>query len=115
MRCPLRPRKDRCVPSAHTRGMTTESLLIPDLSEWQGEVDWAKVIGGDPTHWYNSRILDIGLDAVITRDCAVISADGVVGRIVQVSRRSSVLQLVTDLDSGVGVFLETSRAHGVLD
>jgi GH25 family lysozyme M1 (1,4-beta-N-acetylmuramidase) len=26
--------------------MTTESLLIPDFSEWQGEVDWAKVIEG---------------------------------------------------------------------
>jgi rod shape-determining protein MreC len=74
----------------------------------------AKVIGGDPTHWYNSRILDSGLDAGITRDCAAISADGVVGRIVQVSRRSSVLQLVTDFDSGVGVLLENSRAHGVL-
>lgn len=27
--------------------MTTASLLIPDLSEWQGEVNWAELIGGD--------------------------------------------------------------------
>lgn len=74
----------------------------------------ARVIGGDPTQWYNSRILDKGLDAGITRDCAAINADGVVGRIVQVSRKSSVLQLITDFDSGVGVLLENSRAQGVL-
>jgi rod shape-determining protein MreC len=91
---------------------------IEVLAELEARLAWpsvrARVIGGDPTHWYNSRILDKGLDAGITRDCAAISADGVVGRIVQVSRRSSVLQLVTDVDSGVGVLLEKSRAHGVL-
>jgi rod shape-determining protein MreC len=74
----------------------------------------AKVIGGDPIQWYKSRILDQGLDAGITRDCAAISADGVVGRVVQVSRKTSVLQLITDYDSGVGVLLENSRAQGVL-
>ncbi len=74
----------------------------------------ARVIGGDPTQWYGSRILDQGLDAGITKDCAAIIADGVVGRIVQVSKKSSILQLITDFDSGVGVLLENSRAQGVL-
>ncbi len=74
----------------------------------------ARVIGGDPTQWYNSRILDKGSDAGVVADCPVISPDGVVGRIVQVSRGSSVLQLITDVDSGVGVLLENSRAQGVL-
>lgn len=74
----------------------------------------ARVIGGDPTQWYHSRVLDQGTDSGITRDCATINADGVVGRIVQVSPKSSVLQLITDFDSGVGVLLENSRAQGVL-
>ncbi|MCI0422366.1 MAG: rod shape-determining protein MreC [Acidobacteria bacterium] len=74
----------------------------------------ARVIGGDPTQWYHSRILDKGMEAGLTRDCAAISPDGVVGRIVQVSKRSAVLQLITDVDSGVGVLLENSRAQGVL-
>jgi rod shape-determining protein MreC len=74
----------------------------------------ARVIGGDPTHWYKSRILDQGHNAGITRDCAAITPDGIVGRIVQVSPKSSVLQLITDFDSGVGVLLENSRAQGVL-
>ena len=74
----------------------------------------ARVIGGDPTQWYQSRILDKGSGDGIARDCPAINADGVVGRIVQVSRNSSVLQLITDVDSGVGVLLENSRAQGVL-
>lgn len=82
------------------------SLTLPSVK--------ARVIGGDPTQWYHSRILDKGIEAGLTRDCAAINADGVVGRIVQVSRNSSVLQLITDIDSGVGVLLENSRAQGVL-
>jgi len=74
----------------------------------------AQVIGGDPTQWYQSRLLDKGAADGLTHDCPAINADGVVGRIVQVSKHSSVLQLLTDVDSGVGVLLENSRAQGVL-
>lgn len=74
----------------------------------------AKIIGGDSSQWYNSRIIDQGLDAGVTKDCAVISPEGVVGRVVHASKKSAVVQLITDADSGVGVLLENSRAQGVL-
>jgi rod shape-determining protein MreC len=83
-----------------------DSLMIPSVR--------ARVIGGAAMQWYSSRILDQGSDAGVTKDCAAINAEGVVGRIVQVSRKASVLQLITDFDSGVGVLLENSRAQGVL-
>src|SRR5262245_4008954 len=82
------------------------SLALPSVN--------ARVIGCDPTQWYHLRILDKGKDAGLARDCPALNADGVVGRIVQVSKHSSVLQLITDVDSGVGVILENSRAQGVL-
>jgi rod shape-determining protein MreC len=74
----------------------------------------ARIIGADASQWYNSRLLDKGKNAGITIDCAVLSTEGVLGRIVQVSATSSTLQLITDSESGVGVFLEGSRAQGVL-
>ena len=83
-----------------------DSLVIPNVR--------AKVIGGAAMQWYSSRILDQGSDAGVAKDNAAINAEGVVGRIVQVSRNASVLQLITDFDSGVGVLLENSRAQGVL-
>jgi rod shape-determining protein MreC len=74
----------------------------------------ARIIGGDASQWYSSRIIDQGLEAGITKDSAVICPEGVIGRVVHTSRRSAVVQLITDLDSGVGVLLENSRAQGVL-
>ena len=74
----------------------------------------ARIIGGDANQWYSSRIIDRGAEAGIGRDSAVICPDGVVGRVVHASKRSAVVQLVTDADSGVGVLLENSRAQGVL-
>jgi rod shape-determining protein MreC len=74
----------------------------------------ARIIGGDSTQWYNSRIIDQGLDAGITKDCATLTPDGVIGRVVYVSKKSAIIQLITDSDSGVGVLLENSRAQGVL-
>jgi len=74
----------------------------------------AGVIGGDSRRWFSSRVVDKGSNSGISRDCPVINADGVVGRILHVSWNSAVVQLISDLDSGVGVLLENSRAQGVL-
>ncbi len=74
----------------------------------------AKVIGGDTRRGYSSRFVDKGSSSGISRDCAVINADGVVGRVVHVSSNGAVIQLISDLDGGVGILLETSRASGVL-
>lgn len=74
----------------------------------------ARIIGGDSNQWYSSRIIDQGVEAGIARDSSVICPEGVVGRVVHLSRKSAVVQLITDADSGVGVLLENSRAQGVL-
>jgi rod shape-determining protein MreC len=74
----------------------------------------ARIIGGDSNQWYSSRIIDQGVEAGIARDSPVICPEGVVGRVVHLSRKSAVVQLITDADSGVGVLLENSRAQGVL-
>jgi len=74
----------------------------------------AKVIGWDANQWYSSRIIDKGTASGIRKDCAVICPEGVVGRVMHPSRKSAVVQLISDLDSGVGVLLEHSRAQGVM-
>jgi rod shape-determining protein MreC len=74
----------------------------------------AKVIGWDANHWYSSRIIDKGTSSGLSKDSAVISPEGVVGRVIYPSHGSSVVQLITDLDSGVGVLLENSRTQGVM-
>jgi rod shape-determining protein MreC len=48
------------------------------------------------------------------RDMAVITAGGVVGKVLKVYRSSSQVLLINDQSSGVGVILEKSRLQGVL-
>ena len=74
----------------------------------------ANVIGGDGRMGYSSRVVDKGSNSGISRDSPVITAEGVVGRVVHVSSNSAVVQLISDMDSGVGILLESSRATGVL-
>jgi rod shape-determining protein MreC len=74
----------------------------------------ARIIGADTSQWYKSRLLNCGKNAGVALDCPVLSPDGIIGRIVQVASTTSIMQLITDSESGVGVFLEGSRAQGVL-
>lgn len=74
----------------------------------------AQVIGRDPTNWSNSIIINKGLNDGISRNKAVISAKGLVGRIVETGRYSSKIQLITDPNSKVGVLIQRNRQGGIL-
>jgi len=74
----------------------------------------AQVIGAsaDPT----SHILFInrGERDRIRRNLAVITADGVVGKIVEVFPSSAQVLLINDKESGVGALFADTRTHGVV-
>ncbi len=48
------------------------------------------------------------------KDMAVITAGGVVGKVLQRYRSTSQVLLINDQSSGVGVILEKSRLQGML-
>ena len=64
----------------------------------------------------NSRIvfLNKGSGSGIKPGIAVITPDGIVGKIQAVFPGSSLVLLISDVYSGVGVILEKSRVHGVM-
>ena len=64
----------------------------------------------------NSRVvfLDKGSGAGIKPGMAVITPDGIVGKVQAVFPGSSLVLLISDSHSAAGVILENSRAHGVL-
>ncbi len=75
----------------------------------------ARVVGRDLAHRYQSLQLDRGSADGISVDDAVISPEGgLVGRVIQVSRWTCAVQLLTDALSGVGARLSESRASGLL-
>jgi rod shape-determining protein MreC len=75
----------------------------------------AQVIGSSGSEQSRSIYIDKGRDDGVRADMAVITADGVVGKVLRVEKShvSSVL-LIDDQTSGVGAILEKSRLQGVL-
>ena len=74
----------------------------------------AQIIGRDPSNWSNSIIIDKGLAQGISRNRAVISTKGLVGRVVELGNRSAKVLLITDPNSRVGVIIQRNRQVGIL-
>jgi rod shape-determining protein MreC len=74
----------------------------------------AQVIGSSGSEQSRVVYLDKGLKDGIAPGMAVISADGVVGKVIQVFKGSSQVLLINDQQSGVGTIIEQSRLQGVL-
>lgn len=75
----------------------------------------ARVIGRDATQRFMALTIDRGSSDGVTTDAAVIAPDGsVVGRVVEVTPWTSLVQLITDALAGAGGRLESSRATGLV-
>jgi len=74
----------------------------------------AQVIGSSGSEQSRSIYIDKGSRDGIKPDMAVITAEGVVGKVLRVFKTTSQVLLVNDQTSGVGAILEKSRLQGVL-
>lgn len=74
----------------------------------------AQVIGGSGSEQSRSVFIDKGSNDGIQPDMAVITADGIVGKVLRTYGSTSQVLLINDQSSGVGAILENSRLQGVL-
>ncbi|HZD94922.1 MAG TPA: rod shape-determining protein MreC, partial [Candidatus Sulfotelmatobacter sp.] len=74
----------------------------------------AQVIGTSGTEQSRVIIIDKGSRDGVRNDMAVITPDGIVGKVKDVFPLSSQVLLINDHDSGAGVILESSRLQGIL-
>lgn len=74
----------------------------------------AKVIGREPTNWYQTVVIDKGKIEGIQKGMPVITAEGVVGYISEVTRNTSRVQLILDRAASVGGLVQRSRENGVV-
>jgi len=74
----------------------------------------AQVIGTSGTEQSRVIVIDKGSRDGIKQDMAVITPDGIVGKIKDVFPLSSQVLLINDHDSGAGVILEHSRLQGIV-
>jgi rod shape-determining protein MreC len=74
----------------------------------------AQVIGSSGMDSSRVIYIDKGENAGIKRDMAVMTADGIVGKVIVVYPSVAQVLLISDQSSGVGVILEKTRLQGVL-
>jgi rod shape-determining protein MreC len=74
----------------------------------------AEVIAREGVPWSRTITLDKGAGDGVVLNAAVISATGVVGRVIALGPHASRVQLILDGQAGVGVRIQRSRVTGVL-
>lgn len=74
----------------------------------------ARIIAHDPSTWDSSFVVDLGSDDGIQEDSPVISEQGMVGRVIEVTPKNSRVLLVTDSGSSVAGIDERSRVTGII-
>jgi len=74
----------------------------------------AQVIGSSGSDLSRSIYIDKGSNDGIAPDMAVITAGGIVGKVLRAYPSTSLVLLINDQTSGVGAMLEKSRLQGVL-
>lgn len=73
----------------------------------------AQVIGVDATSWFRSITIDRGSSDLIREGMAVVSAYGVVGRVVTCTPHSSRVLLLVDASSKLSTLIERTRARAI--
>ena len=74
----------------------------------------AQVIGASGTDQSRTLYIDKGSKEGLAADMPVMTADGIVGKLKDVFDHKSLVLLISDPTSGVGVMLETTRTRGIL-
>ncbi len=89
--------------------------LSPLQSEYSSRSIVAQVYARDPSSWFKTVLVNKGRKDEVSKDMAVVGADGVVGRVMEVSARTAKVLLITDPNSGVDVILQRSRSQAILE
>jgi rod shape-determining protein MreC len=74
----------------------------------------ARVIGSDTSLSRRTVTIDKGRTHGLFADAPVVTPDGVVGRVIHTGHFSSIVQLLSDVESGVGVVVRGSRVQGIV-
>src|SRR5947209_6522593 len=88
--------------------------LLGFKEQFIGKTLAAQVIGTSGTELSRVIYIDRGTHDGVEPGMAVITADGIVGKISRADRSTSQVLLITDPSSGAGVIMERLRLNGVL-
>jgi len=89
-------------------------VLLGFKEQFVSQTMAAQVIGSGGSEQSRIVYIDKGEHDGIKADMAVITVNGIVGKVLKVFRSSSQVLLIDDQSSGVGAILEKSRLQGIV-
>ncbi len=75
----------------------------------------ARVITRDPSRWFTTLTIDRGGRDGVVRNTPVVTPDGVVGRVIEVTPTASRVLLIADSRSALGILIQDTRDAGVVE
>jgi rod shape-determining protein MreC len=74
----------------------------------------AKVIGRDPSNWWNTVMIDRGTSDGISRDMPVLTVEGLVGKTIEVTENNAQVLLIVDENCKVSGWMRESGQYGIV-
>jgi rod shape-determining protein MreC len=106
--------RNRELESQAAEGQRLASLLNFRNAHPEASMLAAEVIGASADPTSHTLFINRGERDHVRRNLAVITPEGIVGKIVEVFPTSSQILLINDRDSGVGALFAGTRTHGVV-
>jgi len=75
----------------------------------------AEIIGRDPSSWFRTLLIDKGTDTGIRRGAAVMTARGIVGKVIATQKTTAKVLLIIDSNSALDILVQRSRAKGIIE
>ncbi len=103
---------------AVARDLSYQNRLLKSLTHFSGDSQveqlTARVVGDAGGPFVRSVIINVGSLKGIKKNHAVVTGDGLVGRVISVGLRSARILLITDINSRIPVAIEESRDRAIL-
>lgn len=74
----------------------------------------ARVVGKDPSPWFQTVLIDKGLKDAIQVGFPVINPQGIVGLVIEAAGHYAKVMLITDPNSAVDAIVQKNRARGII-
>jgi len=103
-----------------TKEMESSLEELKRLLHWtegQAEIETvgADIVGQSPNNWQRLMIINRGSSSGVKKYMSVVTDEGLVGRLISVGSRTSVVELITDSRSEIGTRDQRSRETGVVE
>ena len=100
------------------RGVEAENIRMKSALGYQDTSPFAlvpaRVIGRSPSNWWSTVVIDKGTLDRVEAGLAVVTPDGLVGKVMTLSEHSSTVLLISDENCKVAGSVESTKEQGIV-